>query len=126
MICGVPVAACARAQIPRLANGKPDLNGVWERPYVPDMTRTAATQKGTAPLPFTSEGAEGFKNYDPAKFDYTGNCRVAPTDGRKCPTGDDLDPTWNNVRTFTLRKDGDIMEYSCLENNKDLKEGHIT
>ena len=32
---------------------------------------------------------------------------------------------WNNVRTFTLRPDWEIMEYSCEENNRDLTEGHI-
>jgi hypothetical protein len=32
---------------------------------------------------------------------------------------------WKNVRTFTLRPDWEILEYSCEENNKDLREGHI-
>jgi hypothetical protein len=32
---------------------------------------------------------------------------------------------WKNVRTFTLRPDWEIMEYSCEENNKDFFEGHI-
>ena len=31
---------------------------------------------------------------------------------------------WTNVRTFTLLK-GDLIEYSCQENNKDLRDGHI-
>jgi len=218
------LAAALHAQIPRLPDGKPDLGGVWERPYVPDMTRNAANQQGTNPLPFTPAGAEIFKNYDPAKYDYTGRClpqgltrsmnspfpiqivqtptvfavlyeawnvfHIVPTDGRGFPK--DMDPTWmgtsighwdgdtmvvetigfngktnldtighphsdqmrvterysrtdathityeviiddpktftkpwNNVRTFTLRKDWDIMEYSCMENNKDLLEGHL-
>jgi len=62
--------------IPRLANEKPDLNGVWERPYVPDMSRSAGngSQKGPGQLPFTKEYAQMFKDYDPAKFDYTGHC----------------------------------------------------
>jgi hypothetical protein len=77
-------ASCAIAQsvpsqsaptdIPRMINGKPDLNGVWERPYVPDMSRSAKNQIGMSPLPFTAWGADKFKNYDPAKFDYTGHC----------------------------------------------------
>jgi hypothetical protein len=32
---------------------------------------------------------------------------------------------WKNTRTFTLRPDGEIMEYSCEENNKSLWEGRI-
>jgi hypothetical protein len=32
---------------------------------------------------------------------------------------------WKNVRTFTLRPDWEILEYSCEENNKDFGEGHI-
>jgi hypothetical protein len=32
---------------------------------------------------------------------------------------------WKNTRTFTLRPDWEIMEYSCEGNNKDFTEGHI-
>jgi hypothetical protein len=64
----------APTDIARMTNGKPDLNGVWDRPYVPDMSRNAKNQAGTSPLPFTAWGAEKFKNYDPTKFDYTGHC----------------------------------------------------
>jgi len=32
---------------------------------------------------------------------------------------------WDSVRTWFLRPEWEIMEYSCEENNKDLKEGHI-
>ena len=31
----------------------------------------------------------------------------------------------NNTRTFTLRPDWEMMEYSCEENNKSLWEGRI-
>ena len=31
---------------------------------------------------------------------------------------------WTNERTFT-RSSGGLIEYSCEENNKDLREGHI-
>jgi hypothetical protein len=234
-LISVPAAGQSGAKtsaIPRLHDGKPDLNGVWQRPYVPDMTKSAKDQEGMAELPFTPLGAQRYKDYDPAKFDYTGNClpqgltrsmnspfpiqivqtpRVfavlyeawnvfhiapigdrgaIPVDARGFPK--DMDPTWmgtsiarwdgdtlavetdgfngktnldtighphsdqmhvterytrtdathiryeviindpvmytrpwKNVRTFTLRPDWEIMEYSCMENNKDLLEGHI-
>lgn len=220
-----PAGAQAKAwTMPRLSNGKPDLNGVWERPYVPDMTKDGRNQKGAGDLPFTPEYAQMFKDYDPAKFDYTGRClpqgltrsmnspfpirlvetndlvvilyeawnvfEIVHTDGRPHPKnpdplwfgnsvgkwdGDTLvidtigfndktnmdtvghphsdamhtverftrtdekhiayeitieDPKaftrpWKNTRVFTLRPDWEIMEYSCEENNKDLREGHI-
>jgi len=31
---------------------------------------------------------------------------------------------WKNERTLTPLN-GDLIEYSCQENNKDLREGHI-
>jgi hypothetical protein len=212
------------AVIPRLSNGKPDLNGVWQRPYVPDMTKSGPGQQGAGELPFTPEYAQKFKDYDPGKFDYTGRClpqgltrsmnspfpirivqtpditailyeawnvfEIVHTDGRGHPK--EPDPTWignavgkwdedtlvvdsiafndktnldtvghphsdamhtierftrsddkhiayeitvedskafarpwKNTRTFTLRPDWEIMEYSCEENNKDFYEGHI-
>lgn len=215
--------ASSSATIPRLVDGRPDLSGVWQRPYVPDMSKTGPNQKGTAELPYTPAGAQKFKNYDPAKFDYTAHClpqgmtrsmnspfpieifqtparvailfeawnvfHVIPSDGRPFqdvqptwigtsighwegdtfvvetkgfngktnldtvghPHSDQLqltqrftrtdaqhltyevivnDPVmytmpWKNTRTFTLRKDWELMEYSCMENNKDLLEGHL-
>ena len=64
---------------PRLANGKPDFSGVWDHPYVPDMSgsnaRNPALQKGAGPLPYTPAGLENIKSYDPEKNgDYTGMC----------------------------------------------------
>jgi hypothetical protein len=32
---------------------------------------------------------------------------------------------WTNNRVFTLRPDWQLMEYSCEENNVDVREGHI-
>jgi hypothetical protein len=57
-----------------MPSGKPDLNGVWDRPYVPDMTRNGRGQQGFADLPFTPSGLENWKSYDPANGDYTGSC----------------------------------------------------
>lgn len=60
--------------IPRMPDGKPDFQGVWDHPYVPDMTADRKDQKGAGPLPYTEWGADNFKNYDVSKFDYTGHC----------------------------------------------------
>ena len=51
---------------PRLANGRPDFNGVWDHPYVPDMTlsaKNAMQQKGAGPLPFTPAGVEKMSSW---------------------------------------------------------------
>ncbi|HLI83457.1 MAG TPA: hypothetical protein VKV17_06035 [Bryobacteraceae bacterium] len=210
---------------PRLKNGKPDMSGVWNQPYVPDMSKDGRGQQGEHNLPFTELGLAKWKAYDAAvEGDYTGSClpfgllrdinsphpmqivqndkyiaflfeqntwfHVVPTDGRPHPK--DPDPTWEgnsvghwdgdtlvidtigfndktrmdtighphsdklhtverlqrvdaghiayeitiddpliysrpwkNTRTFVLRPDWEIMEYSCEENNKDITEGHI-
>jgi hypothetical protein len=71
-------ASAALAQkstaIPRMPDGHPNLQGVWQHPYVPDMSRDGQDQKGAGALPFTPAGADDFKNYDVSKFDYTGHC----------------------------------------------------
>ena len=64
---------------PRLPNGRPDFTGVWDHPYVPDMTatnqRNPALQKGAGPLPFTPAGDANVKSYNPERDgDYTGMC----------------------------------------------------
>lgn len=60
--------------VPRMPDGRPDFQGVWQHPYVPDMSKDRENQKGAGELPFTKTGADNFRNYDVAKFDYTGHC----------------------------------------------------
>jgi hypothetical protein len=67
-------AAAQTSAIPRMPDGKPNFNGIWDHPYVPDVSKDGKDQKGAGELPFTPAGADNFKNYDVSKFDYTGHC----------------------------------------------------
>jgi len=225
---GGPVAPTGPT--PRAADGKPDLSGLWFRPYTPNMASGPAKDNrggdrtGPKELPFTAAGKAKWDAYEAGDGDYTGAClpfglmrsmnspdpiqfiqnapflallyeqntwfKLIPIDGR--PHAKDLDPTWfgdsvghwegdtlvvhtnnfngktrldtighphsdalevtehftrtdlghmayevtihdpktytedwGNKRTFTLRTDTQIMEYSCEENNKSLWEGRI-
>lgn len=75
-----PAKASASSSIPRMADGKPDLSGVWDHPYVPDMARSTKngalmSQEGPGKLPFTPAAQAEFDKYDPAvQGDYTGAC----------------------------------------------------
>src|ERR1700691_1809638 len=75
---------------PRTADGKPDLSGLWERPYSPDMSafgrdqspdpslrddpapRVSPNAKAKKVLPYTALGKAQWDAYDAANGDYTG------------------------------------------------------
>ena len=63
---------------PRLANGKPDLSGLWDRPRIRDITEatrpTGRIRFVPEPeLPFTAAGKRAWDSHDPEN-DYAGAC----------------------------------------------------
>jgi hypothetical protein len=73
------VGSVQATEVPRTLDGRPDLNGIWDHPYVPDMEKTfqngLMSQQGPGKLPFTPAAATAFQKYDPhLDGDYTGSC----------------------------------------------------
>ncbi len=100
-ICIVlPLSAQTKAKppVPKLANGKPDLSGVWDHPFVIDMAQSSrndscgaqlrgCSYKGPAePIQMTTWGEEWFKTYKPEDFDATAHCNpMGYTRSRNAP-----------------------------------------
>jgi len=75
----VSVSAAAQ-DIPRLADGKPDFSGIWDKPRVSNIENdsqacgagsTGCEQEGAGELPYTALGLERWEGY---KNDWTGYC----------------------------------------------------
>src|SRR5579863_5804366 len=67
--------------IPRMSNGQPDFNGVWDHPRVEDVTKSktgcgngtaGCKQEGAGELSYTAEGLAKWK--DTSRYDYTARC----------------------------------------------------
>lgn len=91
-------AAVKPGPAPRTSYGKPDLSGVWDHPFVIDMSMDSrndncgaemkgCSQKGpggalmkgipgmpTRELPFTDYGLDWFKHYNPTEYDSSAHC----------------------------------------------------
>lgn len=88
----------AAGPVPRMPDGKPDISGVWDHPFVIDMSMDGrgdacgaemkgCSQKGpggelmkgvpgppTRELPFTQWGLDWFKHYDATEYDSSAHC----------------------------------------------------
>ena len=79
------IASAPSGPIPRMPDGKPDLSGLWDHPFVIDMSKDGrndacgaevkgCSQKSDGPLPMTAWAADWSKNYDAGRYDATAHC----------------------------------------------------
>jgi hypothetical protein len=89
------LAVIALAAIPVAAQQKhPDLNGVWQGPYTPDLSRTLGPGQT---IPFSPYGAERYKKVDPAN-NPDGFCLpVGPARGFQSPAPFQVVQTDNTI-----------------------------
>lgn len=90
---GAAAKASSGSDFPRMSDGKPDLSGLWDHPFVVDMSKdltdfqthkpsnkcgaevTGCSAKGTGgELPMTPWAANWTKNYDATNYDATAHC----------------------------------------------------
>ena len=69
LLAVVPALFAQTKEIPRLKSGKPDFQGFYNVPYVPNM----AAAGGEPSVPYTDRGREAFRTHD-SKDDPTSNC----------------------------------------------------
>lgn len=75
-------SGAAKANIPRLSDGTPDFNGIWDHPRILDVTKDGkgcgshtpgCVQKGSGPLQYTEKGLAVWKDEE-HRFDYSAHC----------------------------------------------------
>lgn len=72
-LSGLVAPAQTGDTLSRLTNGKPDMNGVWQLPYLPYTAASSrdGSQMGPGTLPLTPEDAEKFNSCEENNKEFT-------------------------------------------------------